>query len=192
MFYFCLFFGVFFLHLRIIPKQFCSSSTNVCEWRNIPFVIHEHGGEYIITELWQASRSAIFLSIGLDLVCPTSKLFVSLFFFPSLHPFDWDHAVICFQCYSHSEMGHVPPTAICLCYRTDIGVGHCTLLSLSLSLLHLSPPTRHLVPRWSRRRQRKLLAVQPTFCREICCRAEREKEREKTMNTFCWDLCPVE
>lgn len=78
----------------------------------------------------------------------------------SVHPsipdslFDWDHAVICFQCYSHSEMGHVPPTTICLYYRADIGVGLwslCTLLSLSLFSLSLTPslsPSLHPLVIW--------------------------------------------
>lgn len=63
----------------------------------------------------------------------------------SVHPFipdsvfNGDHVVICFQCYSHAEMGHVPPTAICLCYRADTGEGLWSLCTLLFSFPSLHP-----------------------------------------------------
>ncbi len=67
--------------------------------------------------------------------------------------------------------------------------GHFAHFFFFLSLsLPLSPPTRHLEPRWSRCGRRKLSLCALPFAEKFAA-GQREKI---SMNTFCCSLCPVE
>ena len=122
----------------------------------------------------------------MNTLAPLPSLSVQSFIPSSL--FDWDHAVICFQRYSHSELGHVPPTAICLCCRADIGVDTLVTLHTSFSLpLSLSPP---LSTHSSFGAQMEPLQAKGSLScapylflqKEICRRAKREEKYQWTLS----------